>query len=206
MTKQKRFKILDVGGNYKTYPNATHIIDIRKPLKDCKLKYTQMNICEKTWPFEDDEFDFVFCGNTIEDLKNPLFVCKEMMRVGKAGRIVVPDILTECTKGVDSWMLNETYAGFYHHRWLIAISEGKIELIPKTPIVSIFDWTGHISKEEKKKHFYAIFDWKDDFEVEEWIMSDWNMVYELLSKCFGIDPLGRYADKGMLKIFKNKEG
>jgi len=176
-------KILDVGGAINTKKDATHIIDIIEKPKDCKLHYTQQNICKK-WPFKDKEFDLAYCSNVLEDIKDPLFVCKEMMRVSKAGIIIVPSILTECTKGVDTWKGNESYAGFCHHRWLCMIDDNKITFIPKWSIVNITDWTKHIPKEIKKQHFYDVLQWTDSFKIQEMEYITWEQYYNFLKDIF----------------------
>jgi len=79
--------ILDVGGFQRTFPEATHIIDVMPKDVNCTREYVQQDICETPWPYKDKEFDFVYCSNVLEDIKDPVRVCKEMIRVGKRGRI-----------------------------------------------------------------------------------------------------------------------
>ena len=190
-------KILDVGGNRNTHPQATHIIDIKTKPKNCKLEYTKLNICEQMWPFKDNEFDYIYCSNILEDIKDPLFVCLEMMRVGKRGKIIVPSILTECRIGIDMWPRSEKYAGFCHHRWLCFISDNCIEFIQKLPITHIYDWTSHISDEEKNKKFYVVFEWEDKFKAIEHVLCNYNGIYDKLKEYFGLDPINE--EKGKLK-------
>ena len=50
------------------------------------------DICGKEpFPFEDKEIDFVICSHTLEDIRDPLWVCAEMIRVAKRGYIEVPE-------------------------------------------------------------------------------------------------------------------
>jgi ubiquinone/menaquinone biosynthesis C-methylase UbiE len=176
-------KILDVGGGVNPNKNATHVIDIQPEPKDCKLQYTEQDICNP-WPFKDKEFDFIICDNVLEDIKDPIFVCNEMMRVGKAGRIVVPSILTECTKGIDSWPGNKLYAGYCHHRWLCIVNDGMIRFIPKWSIVNINDWTKKIPQEIKQKCFYDVLAWKNKFKVFEIVRITWKAYIQLLKDMF----------------------
>ncbi len=83
--------------------------------------WIQRDICEKTpFPFADKELDFVVCSHTLEDLRDPLWVCSEMIRIGKRGYIEVPARIHETCRGWE----NPYQAGLSHHRWLIEI-EGK---------------------------------------------------------------------------------
>src|SRR3712207_3406144 len=36
------------------------------------------------YPFADKEHDFVVCSHTLEDVRDPVFVCREMVRIAKA--------------------------------------------------------------------------------------------------------------------------
>lgn len=196
---KKRLKILDVGGAKNTHRQATHIIDICEKPKGCKLKYTQMDVCEEKWPFKNKEFDYVYCSNLLEDVKNPKFVCEEMIRVGKAGRIIVPNISTECRPGVDTWPMSYKYAGFVHHRWLCFIKKNEIIFCPKTPITHIYDWTGHLTNEYIKKNFYMCLDWIDNFKIEEVVFNEWDTFYNLLKNYFGVDPKEKCQEEESLE-------
>ena len=90
--------------------------------------WVQRDICgREPWPFRDKEFDFVVCSHTLEDLRDPLGVCSEIVRVGKAGYIEVPSRIFESTAGVE----REHQAGLSHHRWLIEIRESRLLFLPK---------------------------------------------------------------------------
>jgi len=179
--------ILDVGGGRNTYPKATHIIDIVPKPEDCTLEYIQMDVCAGRWNFADKQFDYIFCRDTLEDLKNPLFVCNEMMRVGKAGRIIVPSVLTECTIGIDPYPHSDKYAGYCNHKWLSFTTKNNgILFVPKTPITHIINWTKNFSH----KKVFLVFDWMKSFEVRELIPMHWDEFYLPLSRYFVYDPLG----------------
>ena len=46
--------------------------------------WIQRDICSKEpYPFADKSLDFVICSHTLEDIRDPLWVCREMVRIGK---------------------------------------------------------------------------------------------------------------------------
>src|SRR5579872_3647114 len=53
--------------------------------------WVRRDICDHTpWPFANKQFEFVICSHTLEDIRDPLWVCSELIRVGKRGYIEVP--------------------------------------------------------------------------------------------------------------------
>ncbi|HUA17613.1 MAG TPA: methyltransferase domain-containing protein [Bryobacteraceae bacterium] len=92
-----------------------------------KDTWIQRDICEKTpFPFRDREIDFVVCSHTLEDVRDPLFVCAEMIRVAKAGYIEVPSRIWESCRGIEPGI-----TGLSHHRWLIDIEGSSIRFTQK---------------------------------------------------------------------------
>ncbi len=82
-----------------------------------KDTWIMRDICAKEpYPFRDKELDFVVCSHTLEDIRDPLWVCSEMIRIGKAGYIEVPSRVWETCRGIQPGI-----AGLSHHRWLIDI-------------------------------------------------------------------------------------
>jgi hypothetical protein len=80
-------------------------------------RWLRRDICDKTpFPFEDNEIDFVICSHTLEDIRDPIWVCQEMVRIAKAGYVEVPSRLQEQSYGV-----NGPWVGWSHHRWLVDI-------------------------------------------------------------------------------------
>jgi len=180
----EKMKVLDVGGNVKPWTEATHIIDILPEPKDCKRHYVQQDICDTPWPYKDKEFDYVYCSNTLEDVKDPIRVCKEIIRVGKAGKIIVPSVYLECRRGVDTWPGANLYAGFVHHRWLCIQKEGKLLFVQKTPITHVYDWTRGLNDEEIHRKAFLKIDWRDSFEAFERVYADYRVLYNLLKEAF----------------------
>jgi len=79
-------------------------------------RWVELDICgPEPWPFDDGMFDFVVCTHTLEDVRDPIRVCTEMMRVGAAGFVETPSAALELTRGIQSPL----WCGWNHHRWLV---------------------------------------------------------------------------------------
>ena len=118
--------VLDVGGWNKPFGRADWILDLMpyetrgmqpdgaKERFDSS-RWVQIDICSRDpWPFDDDQFDFVICSHTLEDVRDPVWVSSEMSRVARAGYVEVPSRLEEQT-----WGVNGEWAGWSHHHWLV---------------------------------------------------------------------------------------
>ena len=90
--------------------------------------WVRRDICDRDpWPFADRQFDFAICSHVLEDIRDPLWVCSELMRVAKRGYIEVPSRAWESTLGRE----RPRQAGLSHHRWLIEIADSHIDFVPK---------------------------------------------------------------------------
>jgi len=93
-----------------------------------KETWIQRDICDRhPLPFEDKAVDFVICSHTLEDIRDPLWVCAEMIRIGKRGYIEVPSRLYESTRAIE----RPGQAGLSHHRWLVEIEDNRVIFIFK---------------------------------------------------------------------------
>jgi Methionine biosynthesis protein MetW len=82
--------------------------------------WVRRDLCDREpYPFPDKSVDFVVCSHTLEDIRDPLWVCSEMVRIGKRGYIEFPSRLAESSRGWES----DRIAGLSHHRWLIEVDE-----------------------------------------------------------------------------------
>lgn len=136
--------VLDVGGGDQPLSRANFVLDFmpwdfgqKRPqmLNDVwptpyfsEETWIKQDICARSpWPFEDKKFDFVFCSHTLEDVRDPIWVCQELMRVGKAGYIETPSRIIESMLGVERLR----YCGYSHHHWLCELTDGGIEFMFK---------------------------------------------------------------------------
>jgi hypothetical protein len=133
--------VVDVGGGASPFPRADYVIDalafeaagagsdgsIHKQLgiypRYSPERWIQADVCGRArWPVADKQFDYVVCSHLLEDIRDPIWVCSELARIGKAGYIEAPSRTEEQSLGVE----HPRYAGYYHHRWLISRDEGQL--------------------------------------------------------------------------------
>ncbi len=135
-------EVLDVGGWGSPFARADWVLDLM-PYESRGLygydrdsaeerfeagTWVVRDICDREpWPFDDDRFDFVVCSHTLEDVRDPVWVCSELTRVGRAGYVEVPSRLEEQIRD-----LQGPWVGRDHHRWLCDVREGGIEFVCKS--------------------------------------------------------------------------
>lgn len=143
--------VLDVGGWHNPFNLATHVIDLmphatRRSFEALDPEdaerfsaetWTVQDICDGPWPFADNSFDFVICSHTLEDVRDPVHVCREISRIGKAGYVEVPSRVREIfVKSRFVWWQRlrgrMPEVGFRHHRWYCEWIDGAIEFSAKT--------------------------------------------------------------------------
>jgi hypothetical protein len=137
--------ILDVGGWFNPEPRATHVVDLMPwETRGVRLSLEQLpgeRFTKETWfqadflakdfklPFGDKSFDFVLCGQTVEDLADPSVLLQEMQRVGKAGVIECPSRLSEQTIGIRD--RESRKPGHPHHHWIAVERNRELVLYSK---------------------------------------------------------------------------
>jgi hypothetical protein len=109
------------------YEREGWIAPREEPERFSAQTWIERDVCARDpFPFADKEVDFAVCSHTLEDVRDPLWVCSELMRVAKAGYIEVPSRLEE-----QSWGVNGDFVGWSHHRWLIDVGQDRIEFVVK---------------------------------------------------------------------------
>jgi hypothetical protein len=134
--------VLDIGGWADPLPRADWVMDTMpydtrglyeregwvppreaEPERFDSSRWITRDVCDRTpYPFDDGTIDFVICSQTLEDLRDPVWVCAEMTRIARAGYIEVPSRLEE-----QSWGVQGPYVGWPHHHWLIDLGRDSIE-------------------------------------------------------------------------------
>ena len=107
-------RVLDIGSGHLPMPLATDLADFA-PTDDtygrngARLKHVEgkpLHRCSiEDMPFEDKQFDFVYCSHVLEHVRNPERACTELMRVGRRGYIETP------TRGKDLWLNSAQASG-----------------------------------------------------------------------------------------------
>jgi len=133
-------RVLDVGGWWRPLNLATHVLDLRPyasrrqhdaldPQHGPRFSadtWVVWDACCAPWPFPDKFFEFSFCSHLLEDVRDPLIVCAELIRVSKAGYIETPSREREIFSKARFFSLRTALGriptvGFGHHRWFVEL-------------------------------------------------------------------------------------
>lgn len=134
-------RVLDVGGWHNPFHPATHVIDLKgyatrrspdtltpdQPERFSEDRWTVKDVCDGFWPYDDKWFDFAICSHLLEDVRDPLTVCRELSRVAKRGYVEVPSRVREIFSKAWAFHLRAGQGrmpeiGFYHHRWFVELT------------------------------------------------------------------------------------
>jgi SAM-dependent methyltransferase len=137
-------RVLDIGGWARPFNRADYVIDAEpyetrgyygasRPAQGganerfTSATWIRRDLCDHApYPFPDKYFDFVICSHTLEDLRDPIRVCAEIVRVGRAGYLEVPSRLAESCRGIEDGQV-----GWSHHRWLVDIAGNDVTFLMK---------------------------------------------------------------------------
>lgn len=138
--------VLDVGGWARPFARADWVIDLlphetrglygydQGAAADERFSaatWVQRDLCDREpWPFADGQFDFAICSQTLEDIRDPIWVCAELQRVARAGYIEVPSLAEELSFGIQG-----PWTGWGHHHWLVEVEPGLLRFVFKHHIV-----------------------------------------------------------------------
>jgi hypothetical protein len=136
--------VLDVGGWAAPFARADWVIDLMPwqtrglygeavpgTERFTEATWVEWDICERrAWPFEDHRFDFAICSHTLEDVRDPIWVCSELSRVARAGYVEVPSRLEEQCLGVHG-----PWVGWSHHHWLTDLVDGGLDFVFKPGVL-----------------------------------------------------------------------
>jgi hypothetical protein len=138
--------ILEIGPGIIQFPLATKFIGCNEKIEN----YINIDIDVDRLPFEDKILDFVYCRHTLEDIQNPDFVMREIIRVSNSGYIETPSPMVEITKGIDASSCSSNYSGYVHHRYIVwsDIEKCEIHFLPKynTIIENFIQFSDTINK------------------------------------------------------------
>ena len=132
--------VLDIGGWGKPLVRADWVIDLMPyetrglygragegPERFTADTWIERDVCDhEPFPFADKTIDFAICSHTLEDIRDPIWVCHELNRVAKAGYVEVPSRLEEQSYGFQG-----PWTGWGHHHWLVDVDEDGLEFVFK---------------------------------------------------------------------------
>jgi len=125
------------------------------------------DLCDRTpLPFADKSVDFVICSHTLEDVRDPLWISSEMIRIGKRGYVEVPSRECESSRGWE----HPRIAGLSHHRWLIEIDAAGLRFLMKYHMIHAH-WRfslppAYLRSLPEERRVQWLF-WEDSFQYEE---------------------------------------
>lgn len=147
--KKKDLKILDIGADANPWLGKliTDTLDIFKIKRfNINSHVGDANLLSSYERFKENEFDFVNCTHTLEDIRCPDIAISQIIRIGKAGFIATPNRHTEVSNlrkfepFGNKYLLGGSHIGFFHHRWIFNNTENNtIEAYAK--------WSGICSTE-----------------------------------------------------------
>ena len=126
---QNNWKILDIGCNLAAVEYAQTVADI----EDFSKFYQEKNkkfilIKNKTLPFKDHEFDFVYASHVIEHIDDLSYFISELKRISKKGYIELPSVLE------DNLVLSKNSSE--DHKWIFKFDDvEKILLVEKKKVL-----------------------------------------------------------------------
>ena len=161
--KRNHKKILEVGPGPCPFRLANTFIGMNEPMEN----FIDININLEQYPFEENHFDFIYSRHVLEDICNPYFALKEMIKKAKSGFIETPSSLIECMRYIDAERQNncDELRGFMHHRYIVwcNIEKNTIYFLPKYPIIEkIFFEDSFLKKCCKLANEYPIY-WNNYF-------------------------------------------
>lgn len=79
-------RVLEIGPGHIPFGPATEFVDWQVSPSLAGRTVHVLDINAEPLPFSDGSFDFIYCRHTLEDIYDPMWVGREMGRVGRAGQ------------------------------------------------------------------------------------------------------------------------
>jgi len=160
-------KVLEIGPGTRPFSKATDFCGWTMEEKGRLPNYKTADASSEMLPYQDKEFDFVYCRHVIEDLWNPVNALKEISRITKAGYIETPSALCEMTKDVDGGT-NVPWRGYNHHRYIVWSDNGTLHILPKFPIIEYIKFEEEKLQQLLKDHFmwFTFFHFEGDIKYK----------------------------------------
>lgn len=129
LSKNKNWKVLDLGCGYSANKYATTIAD-KQNLTEFYKEKNFVEIKEDTLPFKDKEFDFIITSHVIEHVKKIDKFFSEIQRIAKRGYIELPTKLND----------NLVHENLKEHIWWFEFDDeiGELSITSKQQILEPF--------------------------------------------------------------------
>lgn len=90
------------------------------------------DVCDREpWPFRDGQFDVAVCVMTLADLRDPIWVCRELSRVARSGYVEVPTVVAELLQR-DRDDGGGQHLGLAGRRWFVQMEGGELVFVHKS--------------------------------------------------------------------------
>ncbi len=170
--------VVDIGGGAQPLRRADKVVDLLAyekrgrygaigdmPERFGKKDWISRDLCERVpLPFKSKEVDFVFCSHVLEDVRDPIWLCLEIIRIGKRGYIEVPSRAAESCRGVESYR----YPGYHHYRWLIEYRDNELLFLHKCQLLNIGRRYLNMIASDRMIGFF----WEGSFRFREEIITE----------------------------------
>lgn len=169
--KPGNFKVIDVGGGIYSWCTdyIDALVDINEPDRDVGFKVFQGDINEAGVWLQilehvkiHGKYDFCICTHTLEDIRNPLFVVRQMEKIAEAGYIAVPSKYKELARFEFG---SQGHRGYIHHRWIFDVKANRLIGYPKLSIIEYItelDQVASLDNNLCDLNFY----WRGDIDLE----------------------------------------
>ena len=169
-----KFTVLDVGASMNTWSIdcVDAIIDMNvmnASSSESKIRFFFGDINQSKvwkdindWVQKNGLFDFCICTHTLEDIRDPYYVCEEMSKIAKSGYIAIPSKYRELSRFEYG---QSGYRGYIHHRWIFTIENGHFVGYPKLSIIDYLEEMDSIASMAPEKYDLS-FIWKDNIPIK----------------------------------------
>jgi hypothetical protein len=149
--------------------------------------WIQRDICEHTpWPFADKSIDYCICSHTLEDIRDPIWVCHEINRVAKRGYIEVPSKFFEFCRDREPGVP----VGLSHHAWIVDLRDSTFHFAAKSHYIhgdpKLSFPPSYWRSQPEERMFSALY-WDDKFSYQLSALSAQNMADYVREQFPGLD-------------------
>jgi len=150
--------VVDVGGSAGGWssPVVDALVDLNPPVRSASgVRHFRFNICEREgweelleYVERNGKFDFSICSHTLEDVRDPVFVCEMLSAISKEGIITVPSKQRELSRFESG---PHAYRGYIHHRWIFTVKDGLFIGLPKLNVMEFMGQLDQIASLDESK-------------------------------------------------------